>query len=77
MYEVVENMIDISVVNSFFLFQLHRAEYPEVEELRLPARYSAEDCQFTRICSSSSLLASCSGELLEFRMRDWTHPSVH
>ena len=35
--------IDIAVVNSFILFQLHRAEHPEVEELKRPSRYSASD----------------------------------
>ena len=37
------HMIDIAVVNSFILFQLHRAEHPEVEELKRPSRYSASD----------------------------------
>ena len=33
-------MIDIAVVNSFILFQLHRAEHPAVEELKCPNKFS-------------------------------------
>ena len=34
------HMIDIAVVNSFILFQLHRAEHPDVEELKRPNKFS-------------------------------------
>lgn len=37
------HMIDISVVNSFILFQLFRAEHPEIEELQRPTRFSLLD----------------------------------
>ena len=34
------HMIDIAVVNSFILFQLHRAEHPDVEDLKRPQKFS-------------------------------------
>lgn len=34
------HMVDIAVVNSYILFQIHRAEYPENELLKRPQRYS-------------------------------------
>ena len=34
------HMIDIAVVNSFILFQLHRAANPEKEDLTRPNKYS-------------------------------------
>ena len=34
------HMIDIAVVNSYILFQLHRAEHPEQEDLKRPKKYS-------------------------------------
>ncbi|KAK3721643.1 hypothetical protein QZH41_003665 [Actinostola sp. cb2023] len=37
------HMIDMAVVNSFILFQLHRAEHPDVEELKRPKKYSTAE----------------------------------
>ena len=37
------NMIDIAVVNGFILFQLHRANNPDVEELKRPQQYSTTE----------------------------------
>ena len=34
------HMIGIAVVNSYILFQLHRAEHPEQEDLKRPKKYS-------------------------------------
>ena len=39
------HMIDIALVNSCILFQFHRAQHPEVEELMQPSRYSTSDFQ--------------------------------
>jgi hypothetical protein len=33
-------MIDIYIFNGYILFQLHRAEHPDVEELKRPKKYS-------------------------------------
>ena len=44
MHEMVENfvfhMIYIAVANSYILFQLHRVEHPEQEDLKRPKKYS-------------------------------------